>query len=255
MKRILFTPLLASLVLLASCGQPAEDSLAHIKSSEVKSFLEKVFEKNGGLANWNAIKTLKYKKNYELYLVSGEVEMAAQQIHDYTLLPNMSINIISEEGDDKKEIVFEQGQIKEYVNDKLNKQANQESLTNNMQSSLFVIGQPFKLADEGPELTYEGTKTLNSGEEVHVLKAIYNSVSADNLTTSDTWWVYFDKDTYLMTGYTVKHLDHYSLVRNIESIELAGFHFPKLRKSWRVNDSGEILYLRASYKYSDYEIK
>ena len=255
MKRIFFTPLLALLVLLASCGQPAEDELKHIKSSEVKSFLEKVFEKNGGLAKWNTMKTLKYNKRYELYLESGEVEMEAQQIHNYTLLPNMAINIISQERKAKKEIVFEQGEIKEYVNDTLNKKANQESLINNMQSSLFVIGLPFKLADEGPELTYEGTKTLNSGEEVHVLKAIYNSVSADNLTTSDTWWVYFDKNSYLMTGYTVKHLDHYSLVRNIESIKIAGFHFPKIRKSWRVNESGEMLYLRASYEYSDYEIK
>ena len=255
MKSIISTSLSALLIVLISCSQPTEDSLKHIKSSEVKSLLEKVFDKNGGLAKWNAIKTLKYNKSYELYLESGEVEIAAQQIHNYMFLPNMAISILSQEGGGKKEIVFEQGQIKEYVNDTLNKQANQESLTNNMQSSLFVIGQPFKLADAGPELTYEGTKTLNSGEEVYVLRAVYNSVSNDNLTTSDTWWVYFDKESYLMTGYTVKHLDHYSLVRNIESVEVEGFHFPKLRKSWRVNESGEMLYLRASYEYSNFEIK
>ncbi|MTI40887.1 hypothetical protein [Fulvivirga lutimaris] len=246
--------LLILLLIAISCSRPSENSLAHINSSEVKSFLEKALEKNGGLERWKAIKILKYNKNYELYLESGEVEMAAQQFHDYTLLPNMEINILSKEGNDKKQIVFEQGQIKEYVNDTLNKQVNEESLTNNMQSALFVISQPFKLADEGPELTYEGIKTLNTGEEVYVLRAVYNSSSKDNLTTSDTWWVYFDKESYLMTGYTVKHLDHYSLVRNIETIEVEGFHFPKLRKSWRVNEKGEVLYLRASYEYSNFEI-
>lgn len=255
MKSIKSYPLLILIAIIISGCPSSENSSTHIDSTEVKSFLEKVFDKNGGLEKWKAIKTLKYNKRYELYLESGEVEMAAQQIHDYTLLPNMEINILSNEGNNKKQIVFEQGQIKEYVNDTLNKQANHESLINNMQSALFVIGQPFKLADEGPELIYEGIKTLNSGEEVHVLRAVYNSASNDNLTTSDTWWVYFDKESYLMTGYTVKHLDHYSLVRNIESVEVEGFHFPKLRKSWRVNDKGEILYLRASYEYSNFEIK
>jgi len=255
MRSIISTQLLAILVLLTSCGQPSENSLEHIESAEVKAFLEKMFEKNGGLERWNAMHSLKYKKSYELYLESGEVEKSAEQTHDYELLPKMAIRIVSHEGNDKKGIVFENGQIKEYVNDTLNEQANEESLMNNMQSSLFVISQPFKLADEGPELAYEGLKILNSGEEVHVLRAVYNSASHDNLTTSDTWWVYFDKDSYLMTGYTVKHLDHYSLVRNLESIEVEGFHFPKSRKSWRVNENGDILYLRASYEYSGFEIK
>jgi hypothetical protein len=252
-KSIIYLFLVA--ISFISCNTPSQEQLSHIADPDVKSFLEVMFEKNGGLTNWNAMHSLKYKKSYELYLESGEVEKSAKQIHDYQLIPNVLIRILSNEGNDKKEIVFENEEIKEYVNDTLNEQASQESLTNNMQSSLFVINQPFKLADDGPNLRYEGIKTLNSDEEVHVLRAVYNSTSHDNLTTSDTWWIYFDKDTYLMTGYMVKHLDHYSRVRNLETVEVGGFHFPKSRKSWRVSEQGDILYLRASYEYSNFEIK
>jgi hypothetical protein len=249
-KSIIF--LVFGLIGFISCNAPSEDRLSHIADADVKSFLEEMLVKNGGLESWESIQNLKYSKKYELYTDSGTVEKSAQQVHDYKWLPTVSVRIVSQEGSDKKEIVFENKEIKEYVNDTLNEKASPESLTNNMQSSLFVISQPFKLADQGPDLTYEGVKTLNSGEQVHVLKAVYNSTLDDNLTTSDTWWVYFDKESYLMTGYMVKHLDHYSLVSNLESVEVNGFHFPKSRKSWRVNEQGDILYLRATYEYTDF---
>ena len=55
-------------------------------------------------------------------------------------------------------------------------------------------------------------------------------------------------------AYMVQHADHYSYVENQSFHEVEGFLLPKTRKSYRVDQDRNILYLRADYAYDDYTL-
>jgi len=253
MNRIFYSLCVGLLIFGISCSgeQKSADALVHIDNAELKSLLEKVFEAHGGLEKWNAMIALKYHKSYSLYLEDSTVEKSADQFHHYQYEPETLIKIASRSGDQSKRLVFDNGKIQEMINGTVNLEASETALMNQLQSSLFVIAQPFKLADQGVELTYEGIQTKDS-KEVHIVKAVYDPTKHSSHTTPDTWYLYFDKKNYLLDSYLVQHLDHFSLVKNLETVSVNGFTFPAKRKSYRVDEEGNILYLRADYAYRDF---
>ena len=72
---------------------------------------------------------------------------------------------------------------------------------------------------------------------------------------SDTWWYFFDPETFLMVGNEVQLKDHRSLVYDLSGEEVNGLNLHGTRESWRVNEKGERLFLRAAYRYSQYQIE
>jgi len=184
----------------------------------------------------------------------GSVEKSADQFHHYIYQPQEIIKIISKEGEDSKRLVYDDGNIQETINGTVNLEASKTSLMNKMQSSLFVINMPFKLADEGVDLSLEKTKEVEGLGRVLVLKAVYDPANQKHHTTPDTWWLYFEPESYIMNGYMVQHKDHFSMVRDLKGEPVNGFVFPAKRKSYRVDENGNALYLRASYEYSDFEL-
>lgn len=58
-----------------------------------------------------------------------------------------------------------------------------------------------------------------------------------------------------MVGNEIQLKDHRSLVYNLSFEEVEGFKLHGKRESWRVNEKGEKLFLRAEYVYLEYEIE
>ncbi|MEL6924978.1 MAG: hypothetical protein AAFO94_13095, partial [Bacteroidota bacterium] len=153
------------------------------------------------------------------------------------------------------QIHYSQGEAVKSINGKPDPDAKPTSTFNTVMSATFVLSIPFNFLDEGAALSHDGTTTLEDGTSVEVLKIRYDPTAHDNLTTADTWWVYFDATDHRLLGYMVQHADHYSYVRNLSFIEAGGFLFPKERKSWRVNPDRSKQYLRAEYVYSDFVVQ
>jgi len=230
------------------------DPFFHISEGKAKTLLQKGIAAAGGLENWNNIKTLQFKKDYELFLEDGSVEKGAKQFHEYNF-PSKKIKIESKEGETQKDLIFENGKAIQKINGELNSKAKQESLMNSIYTSTFVIEIPFKFLDPGAEISYAGLDTLETGEPVEVLRVDYNPGKYNNLTTEDTWWLYFDQKDFKLHGYMVKHKDHHSYVKNLTTTTENGFIFPTHRKSYRVDTDRNILYLRAEYFYKNYVVE
>ncbi len=243
-------------LLLSSCATTKQkDPLSAIKDSKLKEVLSKALDAMGGYENWNNIKSLQFNKKTNLYEASGAIERATDQKHIYTFQPANKVSITWKEGDVDNEMLMENGAVKKLKNGLVDSTAKATSLHNSIYASTFVIGIPFKLLDEGAQLSYEGTKLIPSGKKVHVVKAVYNPTAYKAHTKADIWWHYFDEQNYQQVGYTVQLHDHSSYVENLSFENVGGFLFTTSRKSWRVDDNGNKLYIRADYEYSDYEVK
>ncbi len=228
--------------------------LDHIKDEQVKSLISKTMDATGGLENWKNIKSLAFRKYFALYDSLGNTEMEVNQIHRHSSFPKQDIYISWKKGNDEHVLQAQNEVITKTINTQKDTSANPTSLTNTIRSATFVMNIPFNLLDTGIDFAYEGFGTLEEGQEVEILRASYNPETHNNHSTKDIWWYYFDKKNHTLVGYMVKHADHYSYVKNLETKTVDGFVFPIKRKSWRVTKDREILYLRADYDYSDYQL-
>ena len=256
MNRVLFYVLTFSFLLFTACSSTSNetDPLSHIQNAEVKALLERVFEAHGGSQAWQDKPILKYNKKYTLLKEDGSVEKSAEQFHHYVYQPKKIVKIVSIEGKDNKQLILNNGKVEEIINGAKNLEADQTALMNKLESSLFVINMPFKLADEGVNLSLELSKEIDGLGRVLVLKAVYDPANQKHHTTPDTWWLYFDPESYIMYGYMVQHKDHFSMVRDFKAEPVNGFVFPEKRKSYRVDENGNALYLRADYEYSGFDV-
>lgn len=218
--------------------------------------IHKCIEAHGGIDKWNALSEMSYTKNFVLFDEAGMVERMVTQEHSYNLGEDKSYKISWKENQDQDQItlLYENGNLTKTKNGKA-EEVDKTSLNNSLQSSLYVIGLPYKLLDDGPIITYEGMEKAWNGRDAHVVKAVYNSKNGANLTTSDIWWFLIDKENYKMIGNRITHLDHHNMIKNASWNELDGFVFYKERESRRIDENNEDLYLRATYLYENFSIK
>ena len=114
-------------------------------------------------------------------------------------------------------------------------------------AAFYTVAQPWKLLDKGGSLFYEGIKKLENGKEVASIRVDYGP-------NSDTWWYYFDPTTYLMLGNEVQLKDHRSFIYDLSTEQAEDLLFHGKRESWRVDEEGNRLFLRAEYRYSNFEL-
>ncbi|NRB47683.1 MAG: hypothetical protein HRU41_08405 [Saprospiraceae bacterium] len=261
MKSKLLFLCLALLTLSCTSETPAtenstpQDPLAHITDGEVKRVLTAAMDKAGGLDRWNKLASLQFTKDYSLLLESGEVENAAFQQHLYTFGTNPTVDIRWEKEGKTNAIHFKEGQYQKLLNDAPDTSMAQQSVINTVLSATFVVSIPFKLLDEGVQLSYSGLDTLANGKVVEVLQASYDPEEHAEHSTPDIWKHYYDAEDFTFLAYMVQHADHYSYVENQSFHEVEGFLLPKTRKSYRVDEDRNLLYLRADYAYDDYSLE
>lgn len=239
----------------SSIKQPFIQRFNNIQEPNLKTTLKQAFTRMGGLENWEKIKSLTFRKKTLLYTEKGAIEKSSDQWHQYEYLPNKKVQISWEEDQVTHLIEMQGQQLLKKVNDEIDQTANKTSLKNSVEAATFVIGVPFKLMDEGVTLKYEGTQQMLNGKQVHVVKANYHPQQFSTHSKSDIWWHYFDVNTYQQLGYKIQIHDHNSYIENLAFEEVNGFLFITERKSWRVDEQGEKLYLRAEYVYSDFTVE
>lgn len=246
---------LLSICLLNACKpekRKAENQTIPSKITALEA-VENAIKKAGTLEKWKNISSLKYTKKSRLLLEDGQVESEVTQHHHYHLRPQKTIRISWVVEKDSFLIVHNDSISQKFKNDILVDQG--EKVKSLVNSSMYVIGMPFKLLDKGTLLNYEGLTTLNGIDTVHTISATYAPNSYQNHATKDDWWYYFDKNNWAFVGSKVYHEPTYALIENLSMINNVGLTFPGTRKSYRCNEDGEKLFLRAEFWYSDYAIE
>jgi len=238
--------------ILASCsGDLNDDKYGHIGDLKARAIIKKSIKDAGGLNKWNAIKSMQYKKNFALLDSTGKTEKTFVQDHTYSN-SNKTIIIRSEENKDVLFTTLENGAYARSKNGQ-DLKLSQEALRKSVNSSLYVIGIPFKLIDPGAEIEYLGEESLN-GKLLDVIKVSYDPKRHNNHSSRNIWKFYFDKSTARVVANWIESADHYNIVENLDFTRVDGLLFHKHRKSYRVDETGEKLYLRAEYQYFDYTV-
>lgn len=247
--------LVSCLLLFAACKPSVNEiddttALDRIADKKAAQLLKKAIDAAGGLDTWNSLKLISFDKHFALFTENGEIEKDQQQ----TYIQRNRYDGSDGESVENPELRYQVGSDFIRVNGDVNPDIEETALRNSILSASFVISIPFKLLDDGAVLTYMGKDTLDRGQEVEVLQVSYNPENHGNHSTKDTWWHYFDSQTYKHLAYMVQHADHYSYVENLTQTEAGGVVFPLTRKSWRVDENRNLLWLRAEYEYSNYQV-
>lgn len=241
------------LTTLACTPDTPPDPFATIQDPKARDIIRASIEQAGGLQRWNDLQRLRYTKDYQLLLESGEIEQSYAQTHDYQYAPRR-IDIRSAEKGQEVHTLLEQGHYSRTI-DGTPVELPQEALARAVNTSTYVVGMPFKLLDPGAQISYEGETRMHDGRTVDVIRVDYDAEAHANHSSTDTWKYYFDQDDRKIVANWVKTSDHYSLVENLSFVRVEGILFNRERKSYRVDSLGNRLWLRATYLYDNYEVE
>ncbi len=215
---------------------------------EALDLLDKSIEAHGGKEGWESLKEIKFQKWTRMLDAEGNVESELDQSHAFRFSPRFE-GTINWTKDSISHSMTWDGAVFRYqmgVNEILNADF-LASKKKDFDAAFYTVAQPWKLLDKGGKLIYEGKKALENGTEVESIRVDYGP-------DSDTWWYFFDPATYMMVGNEVQLKDHRSLVYDLATEQGGQLFFHGKRESWRVDDFGKRLFLRAEYRYSNFEL-
>lgn len=212
------------------------------------AILDKSIEAHGGKDAWENLKGIKFQKWTRLLDSEGKVESELDQWHEFRFEPRLE-GKISWTKDSISHLMSWDGSLLRYQMGE-NEVLNPDFLAakkKDFDAAFYTVAQPWKLLDKGGKLIYEGEKTLENG-------TIVVSIRVDYGPGSDTWWYYFDPITFLMVGNEVQLKDHRSLVYDLSTEQAGKLMLHGRRESWRIDGAGNRLFLRAEYRYSNFEL-
>lgn len=215
---------------------------------QAKVLLSKSIAAHGGQEGWENLKGIKFQKHTKLLDSAGNLESELDQWHEFRFEPRFE-GKISWTKDSIPHSMSWDGAIFRYQMGE-NEVLNADFLAakkKDFDAAYYTVAQPWKLLDKGGKLIYEGIKTLENGKEVETIRVDYGP-------GADLWRYYFDPMTYLMLGTEVQLNDHRSLVYDQAAEEVDNLVLHGNRESWRVDESGKRLFLRAAYRYSNFEL-
>jgi hypothetical protein len=210
--------------------------------------LDKSIAAHGGKEGWENLKGIKFQKWTRMLDAEGTVESELDQWHEFRFTPQFE-GKINWTTDSITYTMSWDGAVFRYQMGE-NEVLNADFLVakkKEFDAAFYTVAQPWKLLDKGGKLIYEGKKTLENGTEVESIRVDYGP-------DSDTWWYYFDPKTKLMVGNSVQLTDHRSLVYDLTTEKAEQLILHGKRESWRVDESGKRVFLRAEYRYSGYEL-
>jgi hypothetical protein len=238
MKKLIVN--LVCLVLVFACSESPE--------RKAQKILEKAIEAHGGQDAWDKISVLEFRKWTLLRGENGEVESELDQYHEFRFKPYFEGKITWTKDSIPHVLSFDGANISYFMGgNEVKNESFLASKKKDFDAAFYTVAQPWKLMDGGGTLIYEGQKTLENGQTVESIKVDYGP-------ESDTWWYYFDAESFLMAGSEVQLKDHRSLVYDISMEQSDGMKLHGKRESRRIGGQGQKLFLRAEYQYSDYII-
>ena len=227
-------------LLFFSCSQSPE--------KQAQELLEKSVEAHQLSKNWEDVASVKFKKWTRMLDETGAVEAESEQWVEFRLKPYFEAKLTWTK-DSILHVVNFNGSKTSYQMgaNPIQNEGFLKTKRAEIDAAFFAFAQPWNLIDENSNLAYEGKKTLESGKTVESIRVDYGP-------ESDVWWFYFDPVSAQIVANELHAKDHKSLIENISYDESTGLIFAKERKSYRIDDAGKKVFLRAEYLYSNYEV-
>lgn len=251
-QSLLITAVISCLLISCTFSKEKKNSDAITEEITALNVVENAIHTAGTLKKWKNLSSLAYTKKSRLLLENGDIESEVTQRHHYELRPHKNIQITWVVEQDSFLIVHNDSITQKFKNGSLIEQG--EKVKASVNSSLYVIGMPFKLLDKGTVLSYEGLKSLNTIDTVHTINATYEPKKHQNHSTQDEWWYHFDKTNAAFLSSMVYHAPTYALIENTATTKQEGLTFPQRRTSYRCDELGNKIFLRAEFWYNDYAI-
>jgi len=227
-------------LLIGSCTPSPEKQARELLQKSILAH-----EKENSYENLAA---LKFRKWTRLLKEDGSIESETDQLNEFRIKPYFEGKITWIKDSLEHVSSWDGSQMKYLMGG--NEVLNTDFLAQkkkDLDAAFYAFAQPWKLLDDGPKLSLQQQRILENGTTVDVILVDYGP-------ESDTWWYYFDPITHLMIGNEVQLKDHRSLIYNLSYDERTGMLLHGTRESFRVNEKGEKLFLRAEYRYYDYEL-
>lgn len=221
------------------------------KKLSASDIINKSIQVHGGLDAWNAINEISFDKKTVLFSEDGSVERKINQAQFFRFQPNLFGTLEWKDRGNNIVITYDDEKVSKIINDSVVLSINElEKARNSFFAAHYVIGQPFELINNNAELILKGKVNLG-GITTYEIGVKY----INDTELSDKWSYYFDAQTFELIANKVELYDHTSWIENLIFDETSNIKFNAHRKSYRLNDKGEKLYLRAEYFYSNYRVK
>ncbi|UJP64791.1 hypothetical protein [Mongoliitalea daihaiensis] len=242
MKKIQLFILSITILSLTACTSSEDQARALIQQS---------IKAHGGQERWDQLNGFEFLKKSTLYQEDGSEESSLEQQVQFKRYPYFEARMNWNKDSTSHRVSFD-GLKTRYMmgsNEILN-EGFLASKKKEIDAAFYVMDKPFALLEGTKKLTYIGLVTLPDQREMECIEVIDGDPTDPK---TDRWWYYFHPQTHQLVAYKVKTSDHYSLVYNLEMDRSLGIAFPMKRESFRVDSLGQVLYLRASYTYTNYQ--
>ena len=227
---------------------PPENGYDKLKESEAGLIVIKAIDRAGGWDNWRSKDNFSFYKNITHLDSSGAVEKNVRQHHIYNLKGGFKARMQWQIGDDKFLIINNGSEAKKYKNGiELTDMNSKNEAWNSSYGSHYVIGMPYKLADPGTRLTYEGIDSTTLDKPVHAVKVEY-ATSAGSTGGMHIWWYYFDTETFDLAGNYLNYGEGFSITTYELFKEIGSHKIHNKRHSYISNDLKERVMLRTIYE-------
>ncbi|MGB2245456.1 MAG: DUF6503 family protein [Flavobacteriaceae bacterium] len=206
---------------------------------------EEIIQKSIKAHGFSPQKTpISFTKSSQLYFRNGSLEKSTHQKHQIAWSP-FSYQITEKTAQGTMVITQRNDQYSVEINGKaITDTIGVQNAKNALKAAFFVFWQPAKLRDKKAKFRYLGKKKLIHEKMVNAIEVYY-----PKSTSTDKWEFYFDTESYLNIGYSVKHKGRWSLILN------DAFHrehrpiLVKERRSFLIDSTNNSTVLRATYAY------
>ncbi|MDR7131374.1 hypothetical protein J2X69_003738 [Algoriphagus sp. 4150] len=215
---------------------------------QAEELIEKSIKAHELSKKWKDVASVKFKRSTRILDENGTVESESEHWLEFRLKPYYEGKMSWE-----KDSVLH---VANFNGSKMSYQMGENTIQNEgflkakkseINAAYFAFAQPWNLMDENTWLSYEGQKTLEDGKKAE-------SVRVDFGVNSDVRWFYFDQVSDQILANELHTKDHKALIENTSYDDSTGLLLPKVQKSYRTDDTGKKLFLRAEYLYSDYQV-
>ncbi|WP_439489888.1 hypothetical protein [Algoriphagus sp.] len=234
-------PLIFALSLLGLSCTPSPEKQA-------MELIEKSIDAHQFSKNWEDVATIKFKKLTRIVSENGALESESEQWVEFRLKPYFE-GKLSWQKDSVQHIASFNGSRMSYQmgENVIQNEGFLKAKRAEIDAAFFAFAQPWNLLDENYTLSYEGAKTMEEGGIVEAVRVAHGP-------NSDFSWIYFDPNSGRVVANQLQAKDHKSLIETVSCDESSGLVLAKEQKSYRIDEVGKKLFLRAEYVYSDYQV-